>query len=120
MVPEPKQSGFRTRSAHHDLTSLAVRVPRRAPALPWHIVAAPIHPRRGRKGPEAFRKHECEHGRFLTKSATRVCEKSEKTRDTGQMYLVASREGFFVTRGRGSVHDAVPCGSGLRRGLVEM
>ena len=29
MVPEPKQSGFRTRSAHHDLTSLAVRVPRR-------------------------------------------------------------------------------------------
>ena len=59
MVPEPKQSGFRTRSAHHDLTSLAVRVPRRAPALPRHILAAPINPRRGRKGPEAFRKHEC-------------------------------------------------------------
>ena len=36
MVPEPKQSGIRTRSAHHDLTSLAVGPMTCARAPPAH------------------------------------------------------------------------------------
>ena len=45
MVPEPKQSGFRTRSAHHDLTSLAVqRTMTRRPPPTRHGIDARICP----------------------------------------------------------------------------